>query len=282
MVANILPMRTLTYELDQIVDAAGPPDEGLLLIAAFDSALVPYVIDPELVMLSPRTRHAVEQLAERDDVDVVVVSGRRLWDLRARVGANAPVFYAGMHGLEIQGPGVSMVHEQIGEARGLLRIFARALEELTRHLPGVRVENKDVAVALHFRGACAADATRAADLLMRMASDAIARGDLRLLVGDQVLELLPNVPWSETDAIDHLELAITHRRHRAVRRVCLGNAVVDKGLLSAAGESGVAIAVGGGCPDAGYMVADSGAVTRLLQSILDSAAERRTGSSQHN
>src|SRR5690606_23488960 len=79
---------------------------GRMLVAVdFDGTLTPIVAHPAGAMLPPRAREVLERLGARPDPDVAVVSGRALEDVRERSALDG-IYYAGNHGMEIEGPGI--------------------------------------------------------------------------------------------------------------------------------------------------------------------------------
>src|SRR6185369_7932443 len=82
---------------------------------------------------------------------VAILSGRDLADIRSRVGIPG-IWYAGSHGFELTGP--DGTYHQNEAAAAFVPILERAAGELSRRLgqiPGVRVEHKRFAVAVHYR-----------------------------------------------------------------------------------------------------------------------------------
>ena len=70
--------------------------------------------------ISPEIRDKLSVLAEKPTVSVGIVSGRSLSDTRAMVGLDS-IYYAGNHGLEIEGPGISYISQQAEAARITIR-----------------------------------------------------------------------------------------------------------------------------------------------------------------
>jgi len=102
---------------------------------------------PELVFIPPPTLAALERL-HADGIPVAVISGRPLAQLDALL-APLQLPAAGVHGAERR--------DAEGELRNLA-LDARQLERIQRELaeacsehPGLHLENKGVAFALHFR-----------------------------------------------------------------------------------------------------------------------------------
>jgi trehalose 6-phosphate phosphatase len=81
----------------------------LVLLLDFDGTLAPIVERPELAAMPEATRDGLSRLMARPGVEVAVVSGRGLADVRERA-AIPGIAYAGNHGMEIHGPGVDRIH----------------------------------------------------------------------------------------------------------------------------------------------------------------------------
>jgi len=106
----------------------------------YDGTLTPIVQRPELALLSDDMRDAVRTLAQ--NCTVVVMSGRDLSDVRARVGLE-DIVYGGSHGFEISGPrGMHIEQQQGSEFLPWLDQVELALRERLGRIAGVLVERK--------------------------------------------------------------------------------------------------------------------------------------------
>jgi len=216
----------------------------LLLLSDFDGTLCEFQPAPESVWLEPRRRHLLGGLARRPGVTVGLVSGRRLDDLRLRARIDGPVYYAGLHGLEIVGNGgTAFVHERVAETRGLLQVLARALSAHLAALHGVRLENKDLSVAVHTRQAPPEDRDEARRVVERIVGPHLARSTFRLLPGSSVMEILPNIAWTKGDAVRWIQSDV-ERRHGPCCTVYLGDDVTDEDAFRVVGDDGLTIIVG--------------------------------------
>ena len=72
--------------------------------------------DPAAVKLPESRQVLLQSLGKRADFSAGIVSGRRISDLRDRVSGGSSMFYAGLHGLEIEGPGLRYVHPGVALA----------------------------------------------------------------------------------------------------------------------------------------------------------------------
>src|SRR4029453_8721648 len=108
-----------------------------------------------------------------------LISGRRLIDLRERAGAGSSLFYAGLHGLEIEGPGLRFMHQAASAAAPTIGVLVAEARAATDGLAGVIVEDKGLSVTLHVRGASKADRLHAMTRFDALAEPYVHDGALR-------------------------------------------------------------------------------------------------------
>jgi trehalose 6-phosphate phosphatase len=183
------------------VRAARAAAGRMLLGLDFDGTLAPIVPRPHDAMLPPATGALLARLAGRSDTHVALISGRGLEDLAARVGM-AGLFYAGNHGLEIEGPGVHRVHDTAAAARSRLGDVARRLAAALETVDGAIVEDKGLTLSVHYR--MVHDEAAAAHV--REAAHAACATDpaLRVSDGRKVVEIRPAVDWHKGRALAFL------------------------------------------------------------------------------
>jgi trehalose-phosphatase len=168
---------------------------GRLLVAVdFDGTLAPIVPIPEAARLPTAARAALVRLALRPDTDLAIVSGRALEDLRPRVGI-PDLYYAGNHGLEIEGPGIQEVHQEAALARPRISGCADELRSALALEQGVILEDKGLTLTVHYRQAPDhAAAGRIRKLIRGACAD---RPGLRISEGKKVIEIRPAVEWDK-------------------------------------------------------------------------------------
>jgi len=168
------------------------------LLFDVDGTLAPIAERAQDARVPPRTVALLRELAERYAL-VACVSGRRAADARRLVGIEG-IAYAGSHGGELLEPGAQAARRAGALEVWVGRIGAELLTPWKRELArvGVRVEDKDPIVALHWRGA--PDEEIAQTLLARLAVGAEAAG-LWTHWGRKVLELRPPVVVSKGHAV---------------------------------------------------------------------------------
>ncbi|MDJ0937056.1 MAG: trehalose-phosphatase [Kiloniellales bacterium] len=236
----------------------------------YDGTLTPIVGRPELAVLSEEMRETLAALSQR--CPVMVISGRDRGDVERLVGLKGLV-YAGCHGFDIAGPeGPGLSHL---EASGYAPIVAQAARDLERELapiPGIIVENKTYAVAVHFRLAGTEDIGRVEHIV----DGVVARNpQLRKTGGKKVFELRPNMDWDKGKAVlwllDALDLDTAE-----VVPLYIGDDVTDQDAFDALHGKGLSILVAQDpqATRADYRLADPAEVGRFLEELTAVLAER--------
>lgn len=153
-----------------------------------DGTLAEIVPDPADAAPLPGAARILEALAGRLRT-VAVVSGRPLRFLEAHLRAEGPsLVLAGLYGLERSGPGPGGV-EPAGAARWRERVAAAVAEANGELPPGVRLEDKGLAFALHYRRA-----PGEAGAVATLASALGERHGLALKPAKLAVELVPPLP----------------------------------------------------------------------------------------
>ncbi|MFZ2174120.1 MAG: trehalose-phosphatase [Rhodococcus sp. (in: high G+C Gram-positive bacteria)] len=233
----------------------------------FDGTLANIVNDPAAASLVEGAKEQLTRVARF--CPVAVISGRDLADVQARVGVTG-IWYAGSHGFEIVAPDGQ--HHQNEAALGAvpdLERAAGALAELLHHVPGILVEHKRFAVAVHYRNV---EPDRVEEVLAAV-YDVAARED-RLCVtgGRKVIELRPDIDWDKGRALgwvlDHVVDADN------LLPIYIGDDLTDEDAFDAVADTGIGIVVrhgeDGDRPSAARFSVDSpDQVRELLERLAD-------------
>ena len=234
----------------------------------FDGTLADFTVDPAAVVLPESRQLLLQLLGKRSDISGGIVSGRRVADLRERVPAAPSLFFAGLHGLEIEGPDLRFMHNAVAFAAPAIGILAKDLRRAVRPLPGVYIEDKTLSVVLHTRGASKADQQHARTRFSALAEPFLNEGTLRLQAGYHILELLPNIDWAKGDAVRAIIRHVEARTKEPVWPVYLGDDATDEDAFEEIGSTGLTIAVSKRPTSASFVVDDPAAVECFLKSIL--------------
>lgn len=188
--------------------------------------------NPDAVSLGQPTQRVLRRLARGPGSHVYIMSGRRLADLRRRVKIPG-VRLLGLHGWEKRGARLPPEQKQF---------LRRAKIWLAKHLPalpGIRVEDKGYALAVHYRGA-KQPAARCAQQVLRAARNHF-QPDLRLLKGRSIWELLPQAIGGKGHATQRLLKGIPDD----TLPIFIGDDTSDEAAFAVL-RHGLAVHVGGG------------------------------------
>ncbi|MEW6033568.1 MAG: trehalose-phosphatase [Chloroflexota bacterium] len=225
----------------------------VLLLSDYDGTLAPIVERPELADLASHTRARLAALVRLGRYTVGVISGRVLSDLRQRVGL-AGVVYAGNHGLEVEGPGLSFVNPVAEQFRPVFRILHKVLEKALAPVKGVLVENKGLSLSIHYRLVRESQVSEVGRVFERVVGTARADGMLKTTSGKKVYEVRPPVSWDKGKAIEVL-LRRSRRRFgkKGALALFLGDDLTDEdGFKVVNKHDGISVFVG---EDASHSVA---------------------------
>jgi trehalose-phosphatase len=247
---------------------ARPHDARPIILMDFDGTLAEFNVDPDAVVLTPPRQSLLQTLSERADFSAGIVSGRRISDLRQRIPGDQSLFFAGLHGLEIEGPGLRFAHSAVALAAPAISLLAKDLRRAVKPLPGVFVEDKTYSVVLHVRGASKADRMHATTRFNALAEPFLSDGTLRLQPGDSIFELLPNVDWAKGDAVRAIIRHVETDTKESVWPVYMGDDATDEDAFETLLHNGLTIAVGRRLASAAFEVDGPAAVECFLRSIL--------------
>jgi trehalose 6-phosphate phosphatase len=241
--------------------SARSPAAPLLVALDFDGTLAPIAPHPDAVRLPRAVAAALRALAARADTRVAVVSGRGLDDVRRHTAIEG-LYYAGNHGMEIDGPDVREHHTEAADLRPALD---GCLDEIRRQVgavPGVVIEDKGLTLSVHYRLV----PTEAEAAAVRTAVIAACGGavSLRVTEGKRVVEVRPDVDWHKGRAILLLLDALTARAG-AADALFIGDDVTDEDGFRALRSRGGAGIVVGDPPPAGT------AATHFLRTTVEVA-----------
>jgi alpha,alpha-trehalase len=205
--------------------------QRVALLSDFDGTLVRIQRDPDAVHLSPAIKTLLSEISATG-ATVGVISGRKLGDVRARVGVPR-IWYVGSHGLMLRppmGPAISAVKPREQKS------IASAQRALHRRLD--RLEG--LAVAVHYRNApwqSQIEGLRAVYATLKRLPG------LRLLKGKKVWELVPESPTGKWSGIERILERETHRETgRSPLTIYLGDDTSDEEVFEKL--AGISVVVG--------------------------------------
>jgi trehalose 6-phosphate phosphatase len=241
------PMVQSSFMLPQ--DALSAPDvevqcrtaPWLLLILDYDGTLVPSAAPPAETRPAPALLVLLAQLAQAPGVEVAVVSGRSLTELRALLPVPGLV-YLGTYGMERRSANGKTQHRIPTGAFTAATAIGRLHRDVTNMLtgrPGFFLEDKGYTFALHYHLAHPEEAERAVAKFLAAVQAYQYQGiTLDVLHGPKVVEVCP-LGVSKGKALQSL----LTRRNTAALPVYLGDDATDEGAFRTVNGRGLTIAV---------------------------------------
>ncbi|MCG2712786.1 MAG: trehalose-phosphatase [Candidatus Omnitrophica bacterium] len=170
-------------------------DKKIVFFLDYDGTLTPIVDRPELAVINAQMRELVKKLSVK--FTTAIVSGRMREDVEKLVGVEG-IFYAGSHGFDIQGIGVSMVQPKAKETIPVVDKVTGVLKSALAGIDGVIIEEKKFSVAVHYRLVKKEQLPGIKEVVEKIVYENSA---LRLMNGKMVLEILPAIDWNKGKAV---------------------------------------------------------------------------------
>jgi len=220
----------------------------------FDGTLVEIAETPDAVRLADTTRATLTRLQILLDGALAVVTGREIAVVDAMLAPfRCPV--AGVHGLTRRDAGGETHDTHVTAC--LLDVTEQKLRALAARNPGLLVERKSHAIAIHYRG------NPALGPMCLAAMEEIARLDdqVRLVKGKMVIEAHPTGSDKGTAVADFMgEPPFAGRRP-----FFAGDDVTDEDAFRVVnGLDGITLKIGGGESSARFRMSDTAAFLRWL------------------
>ena len=228
--------RFLLASLPEILERIRNADRVLLALD-FDGTLAPIADRPEQAAMPDETTAILHELSGSERVSIAILSGRSIADLKAKVGLDC--IRVGNHGLEIEGRGISFVHEG---ARALVSAIDFACWDLEAAMVGVRgvfVERKGLTATVHYRQA-PADLDNWIETTVRLTMlPYVSRLGLR--PARKAWEIRPRVEWDKGSALKYV---LNRIGATDPLLICAGDDTTDEDVFAAFADA-ISIQVGG-------------------------------------
>ncbi|MFC1940115.1 trehalose-phosphatase [Chloroflexota bacterium] len=173
----------------------------ILLLSDYDGTLTPIVSRPDEAILSPDVRKKLRALAEKTNFSVGIISGRALSEVKAMVGVEG-IYYAGNHGLEIEGPGLRFTNPAARAARTVIKDLAGQLSDRLGNIKEVIVEDKGLSLSVHYRLVQESEENTVAEVIHQITSPWLSDRKIRVTTGKKVWEVRPPIDWHKGKAVE--------------------------------------------------------------------------------
>ncbi|MFC2047892.1 trehalose-phosphatase [Chloroflexota bacterium] len=173
----------------------------LLLLSDYDGTLTPIVSRPEEAVLAPEVREKLHALNKKPAFSVGIISGRSLPEVKSLVGIEG-IYYAGNHGLEIEGPGLKFVQPAAKAAQPKIRNLLRQLSAELANIEGVIIEDKGLSLSVHYRLVRKNEEEIVAHIFHQITSPWLRDSKIKVSSGKKVLEVRPPIDWHKGKAVE--------------------------------------------------------------------------------
>lgn len=235
---------------------------SVALCLDFDGTLAPIVSDPEEATLPFRTRKILATLSEKSTVDITIISGRALRDVRSRINIEG-ISYAGNHGLELLRDDHVWVHPDAEDCRESLERICHRLESELASISGCVIEDKYATAAVHYRRV---DPEEIGSVIATVERLVDSEPTLRTTVSNKVVEIRPDTEYGKGAAVE----ALAETGPNTLVSY-LGDAETDVDAfrtLAAMKDPTIRVSVGETLPASEYVLETPADVRELLEWLL--------------
>ncbi len=239
-----------------------------LILLDYDGTLVPIARRPQEVVPGRDVCQLLADLAATPRTTVAVISGRGRADIGRSLGDIPGLWLAAEHGALVRPPESSTWESLRAGADLAWRQSVRpVLEQFAASAPGSFVEEKELALAWHYRLADAEFGTWLANELVAALENLLAGTEATVLHGDKVVEV--RFAWANKG-----ELAgqLSAGAGRGALMLAIGDDRTDEDMFARLPRRAWTIRVGPGPTVARFRLAGPAAVVGLLRLVLDRAA----------
>ncbi|MCC6544967.1 MAG: bifunctional alpha,alpha-trehalose-phosphate synthase (UDP-forming)/trehalose-phosphatase [Nitrospirae bacterium] len=233
--------------------------KNIFVFIDYDGTLTPIVESPDKARLSDDIPPLLSRL--RMTVPVAIVSGRKLEDLKRRVGVEG-IIYAGNHGAEIFDGSRTVVNQESSADPDLLKDFLERLGSALSHLEGVVIENKGITASIHFRLVNPKYLWELLSIFRKTAKN--YEGAFRITHGKKVIEIRPGNTWNKGNAVSW----IMENMGQEGIPLYIGDDTTDEDAYRAIKDKGISISIGKNT-EAEYYLKTQGEVKGFIRWFLE-------------
>ena len=263
------PERPPLLPLADVVDSYAKAAKRLFLLD-YDGTLVPLAARPREAAPDNDLRMLLAQLTSDPGNSVIVISGRRAAELDRWLGQVPRLGLASEHGARWRLPGSTGCQGRCPatEWKDTIRPI---LDHFVEQTPGSFVEEKECALVWHYRTAEIEFGEWLATELVSMLEGMLAETELRAYRGKKSVEVKPM--WANKGAFAN-ELLPGYSDAGFI--LSIGDDRTDEDLFARLPASAWSVHVGTESSKAGYRVADTAAVRKLLHRLAEFCGHTRS------
>ncbi|MFH1575495.1 MAG: trehalose-phosphatase [Candidatus Nealsonbacteria bacterium] len=206
----------------------------VIVLVDYDGTLTPIVSKPELALLNEKRRGILRKLSQK--YPLAVISGRSLAEVKKLVRLK-DIFYAGNHGLEIEGSGHKFIYGPALKFKSRFSKLENDLKYSLGKIPGIIVENKGFTLALHYRLVNPARLKEVRKVLDETIKNYYG---IKVSYGKKVFDIKPVFSWNKGKAAEWIIRSLSCRR---AMPIYLGDDQTDEDAFLALRKKGITILV---------------------------------------
>jgi len=244
----------------------------MLLLSDYDGTLTPIVGRPKDALLAPGVREKLNALAEKTNYTVGIISGRSMSELESMVSITG-IYYAGNHGLEIEGPGLNFISEQADIAGATIKEVAGKLATALAEISGVIIEDKGLSLSVHYRLVKEDEVSTVADIFSRETQPLLEDGRIKVTSGKKIMEVRPPIDWHKGKAVETISREIKSQlKLERMLTIYLGDDLTDEDAFKVLHRpDGLSVYIGRNNPSssAEYYLDSTAEVEELLRRLIE-------------
>lgn len=241
----------------------------LMVFLDYDGTLSPIAATPGDAVLPKAAKVLLSALSQLSGCAVVVISGRRLKDLKQQCVGLKRIAYAGNHGLEIAGADIGR-----WDFKGFkkdLRDLKAQIRKAVALFQGAFLEDKGLTLSLHYRLVAAQDIPAVKTAIDLVTRPLRLQRKIRIIPGKKVFDIRPPWNWDKGKAVAWF---LARQREiwktKEILAVYLGDDTTDENAFRALKNQGMTVVVGKKQgSSARYYLKDPGEVTQFLQRLWE-------------
>jgi alpha,alpha-trehalase len=232
----------------------------------FDGTISDIVNDPDSATPAEGSMEALKEAVKIKDCFVSVISGRNLADLK-KYFAIGGLILCGNHGAEIKGQGIDYRHPLNYDKKKAMDNMVNKVRSELGETPGLFIENKDYAAAVHYRKTREDEALRIEKWFETLGKGELQ--DIRIRKGKKVFEILPGHSFGKADAVMMI-VGLLGDKEKSNGIIFAGDDATDTEAFVSLGNSAVKIFIGANPPEnADYSLMDPSAMAVFLKKFVE-------------
>ena len=243
-----------------------------LLLSDYDGTLTPIVSRPEEALLSAEVREKLLALAKKPTLSVGIISGRPLSEIKAMVEIEG-IYYAGNHGLEIEGPSLKFTNPAAKLAQTEIKELIKQFSTKLASIDGVIVEDKGLGLSVHYRLVKKSEVSAVTEIFDQITLPLLREGKIKITSGKKVLEVRPPIDWHKGKAVEAIGRELKKAlKYEQLLTIYLGDDTTDEDAFRVIHRpQGWSIFIGQDNPtsNADYFLNSPSEVTTFLHRLLE-------------